>query len=145
MSALELRDSCERSARLDTMLQADARKRHSDMKVLTLGHKRSTMAKQLRSHFGDPFNEDQSHEYRESIVKYVVTDLLRLVEDVETNGAGFATEQARRHVHTLKEFSDSMECTCIIDEEVSIAVRYLWRNFSIRQSFRHSMMDETSL
>jgi hypothetical protein len=143
MTALELRGSAERSARLDTMLKADASK-DTNIKILTLGHRRSALTKQLRTHYGNSFDAEETSHYRQCIIKYVVTNLLQLVEDVETNGVGFATEQARYHVRGLKRFSEGMKSVCVVDEEVSTAAISLWRNYFVQQAYRHASIDNVA-
>jgi hypothetical protein len=138
MSALELRDSYERSARLDSMLKAEARKKTSELSVISLGHKRSTIAKQLRSQLGPLFQEDETHDYRRLIVENLIKVLLDIVEDVETWGAGFATDQARRFIKLLRDFAESASPEWNVSPEVSAAARGLWRNWLVQQSFQQS-------
>jgi hypothetical protein len=143
MTALELRDSAERSARLDTMLKADASK-DTNLKILTLGHRRSALTKQLRTHFGTAFDSAETDRYRQCIIKYVVTNLLQLVEDVENNGVGFATQQARHRVQGLKRFSEGMKSVCVVDKEVSTAAISVWRNYFVQQAYRHAPIDSVA-
>ena len=144
MTALELRDSCERSARLDSMLKADAQKKRRELKILCLGHKRSTLVKHLRTQKGDQFQDIDLQGYRVSIVESLVVELLKFVDDVETRGAGFATQQARGHAELLREFSESASPAWQISDEVSTAARALWRNWLVQQSFQQMHQDCTS-
>ena len=144
MTALELRDSCERSARLDSMLKADAQKKNREIKILCLGHKRSSLVKQLRHHEGHPFQDGELHGYRRFITQSLVGVLLQIVDDVETKGAGFATDQARRYVNLLREFQESASPEWDVSAEVSIAARGLWRNWLVQQNFHHTYQDCTT-
>lgn len=144
MTALELRDSCERSARLDSMLKADAQKKRQELKILCLGHKRSTLVKHLRSHKGSHFQDVDLHHYRVFIVESLVFSLLEIVDDVETRGAGFATEQARRYAKLLRDFSQSASPEWQVSDELCTAARGLWRNWLVQQSFQHTSQDCTS-
>ncbi len=144
MTALELRDSCERSARLDSMLKADAQKKRQELKILCLGHERSTLVKHLRSQKGPRFQDVDLHHYRVCIVESLVSALLEIVDDVETRGAGFATDQAREHAELLREFSKSASPEWRVSNEVSMAARALWRKWLVQQSFQHMNQDFTS-
>ena len=144
MTALELRDSCERSARLDSMLKADAAKQRDQLKILCLGHRRSTLVKQLRNHSGPLFQAEDLHRCRRSIVECLVRVLVQIADDVEMHGAGFSTCQAKEHVRILREYltmASSPDWDWEISCEVSAAARGLWRNWLVQQNFRHTIQD----
>ncbi len=135
MSALEMRDSCERSARLDSMLKADAEKKGSQLKVLTLGPRRSTLAKQLRSQLGPLFQEHDLHHYRKEIVQILVVSLLNIVEAVETKSTGFVTTQSRQHVERVRLFVATAAPDWEVTDDVSAAASGLWRHWLVQQTF----------
>ena len=142
MSALEMRDSCERSARLDTMLRADAQKKSSEIRIISLGHKRSVVAKQLRSELGPLFQDDEIHSYRGLIVESLLQALVDIVDTVETRYAGFSTKHARQCSKILREVCASGVSEPDLSTSVSAAARGLWRNYLVQREFQQNVQGD---
>jgi hypothetical protein len=117
------------------MLKADAEKKGSQLKVLTLGPRRSTLAKQLRSQLGPLFQEHDLHHYRKEIVQILVVSLLNIVEAVETKSTGFVTTQSRQHVERVRLFVATAAPDWEVTDDVSAAASGLWRHWLVQQTF----------
>ena len=141
LSPLEIRDKLARSARLDTLIKKDAAKRTSKLRILALGHNRSSIVKQLRINLGDKLEEREVEAYRKSIVSLVTFALLSVVNYVEDTSGGFVSEQSSRNLEVLRQFarsqstSDHQESDWIIGEEIALAAKSVWGNWFVQQAF----------
>ena len=144
VSPLEIRDKLARTARLDSLIKKDAVERNQKLRILALGHNRSSIVKQLRTSLGERLDENEVEVYRASIVSLVTYALLSVVKYVEDTSGGFVSEQSSRHLEILRQFARSASSDWRVGEEVAQAAKSVWGNWFVEQAFQNMNQDCTS-
>jgi hypothetical protein len=139
-SALQLRSTARdsaNSAKIDLELKAEARKLSKELKILAFGdkHGRSTIVKQMRQKYGQPFSDAEVEEYRKSITSLAVKGLVAILDYVKDLGNGMVSQASRDHAELVVEFAESGGPDWKISDTIAGSIKHIWKNWHVQQAF----------
>jgi hypothetical protein len=133
----QLRSTPRDSARIDLALKADGRKLSREVKILAIGdsHGRSTIVKQMRQRYGEPWTDAEVEGYRQSITSLTVAALVAVLDYVEDLGTGLVSQTSRDHADIVREFAASGGPDWWVPVAVAASFKYMWNNWHVQQAY----------
>ncbi|EXJ58444.1 hypothetical protein A1O7_05869 [Cladophialophora yegresii CBS 114405] len=134
---LQLKTTARDSAKIDLVLKADARKLSKEVKILAVGdkHGRSSIVKQMRQRYGQPFSDAEIEDYRRSITSLAIKALVAVLDYVTDLGRGFVRQASRDHADIILAFSKSGAPEWSVSTEIAASVKHIWNNWHVQQAF----------
>ncbi|OCT51425.1 hypothetical protein CLCR_08257 [Cladophialophora carrionii] len=140
---LQLRSTARDSAKIDLALKADARKLSKEVKILAVGdkHGRSSIVKQMRQRYGQPFSDAEIEDYRKAITSLAIKALVAVLDYVTDLGNGFVRQASRDHADIILAFAKSGAPDWRVSPEVAASVKHIWNNWHVQQAFSAMRQD----
>lgn len=123
----EPRSKSAQSSHVDSIIKKDARQRRRELQVLVLGHNRSTLAKQLNNELGIALTAEQMSTHRKSIVKFVVTSMLAVIDHT--------FEQPNQQQRELHQYANNAEPDWVISSQIRQTALSLWNHPDVIHAF----------
>jgi hypothetical protein len=139
----QLKSTARDSARIDMALKADARKLSKEIKILAVGdkHGRSSIVKQMRQRYGQPFSDAEIEDYRKSITSLAIKALVAVLDYVADLGTGFVRQASRDHADIILQFAKSGAPEWRVPARVAASVKHIWSNWHVQQAFSAMRQD----
>ena len=124
------------SAQIDFQLKEDARKMKSEIKMLAIGdkHGRSTIVRQMRTKFGQPFTDAEVEQYRQSIIALTVKALVAILDYVEYS-TGLVSQTSKDHGQIVRDFATSGKPDWLVSSGVAASIKHIWQNWHVKQAY----------